>query len=501
MLGPHQQLIHRVVCWGLLGSITIATAQPASPPSTVACASTRERVECAADTSRGVALRRTTSTTACILGKSWGYDPGAIWVKDGCAGEFEIGTAGQAPASTKSEPIETWGAVEPGKGFLIGKTKIGELYLSAYALVRYLNQLPSGQTFIDHLGNTRPVDARHDIWAHRIMVHLKGWMGVPKLRYQLTLWTVNTTDQNALFAVLGYQFHRKFSLYAGLNGIPGSRTLQGSHPWWLAHDRVMADEFFRPYFTHGVWASGEVLPGLWYTGMIGNNLSALGVTAAQLTREFAYGASVWWMPTTHEFGPNGSFDDWEYHEEVATRFGVSGTYSREDRFGSIESAPDNTTIKLADSLNLFDVGSLAPGVTVQEGRYRLLSADAGLKYRGIFVGAHYFHRWLDDFVADGALPVDSIVDKGFYLQAAFYPVKKQLELYGATSWVFGDDSAGFKTQHEFLGGANWFFASTRDVRLNAQLIRINRSPVSSSFGFYTGGQKGMTASVAASILF
>ena len=29
-----------------------------------------------------------------------------------------------------------------------------------------------------------------------------------------------TTDQNALFGILGYQFHRKFSLYAGLNGTP-----------------------------------------------------------------------------------------------------------------------------------------------------------------------------------------------------------------------------------------------------------------------------------------
>jgi hypothetical protein len=400
------------------------------------------------------------------------------------------------------EPIESWGAVEPGKGFLIGRTSLGELSISAYALVRYLNQLPSGQTFTDHLGRSRSVDARHDIFAHRIMIHLKGWLGVPKLRYQITLWTVNTTDQNALFAVLGYQFHRKFSLYAGLNALPGTRTLVGSHPYWLGHDRVMADEFFRPYFTHGAWASGEVVPGLWYSAMAGNNLSALGITSAQLTRSWAYAATMWWMPTTREFGPNGGFDDWEHHDEVATRFGVSASYSREDRFGEgPTNAPENTTIRLADSLNVFELGALAPDVTVQEVRYRLLTADAGLKYRGIFVGAHYFHRWLDDFEADGPIAVDSIVDRGFYLQAAFYPVKQKLELYGATSWVFGDSSAGFDTHHEFLGGANWFLAPTRDIRVNAQLIRVNRSPVSSSFGYYIGGQKGMTASLAASINF
>jgi len=40
-----------------------------------------------------------------------------------------------------------------------------------------------------------------------------------------------------------------------------------------------------------------------------------------------------------------------------------------------------------------------------------------------------------------------------------------------------------------------------DVRINAQLLRVNRSPVSSSFGYYMGGQRGMTATLAASFNF
>jgi hypothetical protein len=39
----------------------------------------------------------------------------------------------------------------------------------------------------------------------------------------------------------------------------------------------MADEFFRPYFTNGVWAQGEVAQGLWYNAMLGNNSSSLGI--------------------------------------------------------------------------------------------------------------------------------------------------------------------------------------------------------------------------------
>ena len=93
------------------------------------------------------------------------------------------------------------------------------------------------------------------------MVFFKGWLGDPKLIYAITFWTVLDTDQNAIFGNIGYQFSRKFSLYAGLNGNPGTRSLQGSHPFWLGHDRVMADEFFRPFFGAGVWAQGEVVPG------------------------------------------------------------------------------------------------------------------------------------------------------------------------------------------------------------------------------------------------
>jgi hypothetical protein len=410
--------------------------------------------------------------------------------------------AGSGCGSGDHKEIEQWGAVLPGKGFLVGKTSLGELSISAYALIRYLNQLPANQTFVDHLGREHDIDARNDVYAHRIMVHLKGWIALPELVYQITLWTVNTTDQKALFAVLGYQFHKAFSLYGGLNGLPGSRTLLGNHPWWLAYDRVMADEFFRPFFTNGVWASGEVLPGLWYTAMIGNNLSALGITAAQLTRTLAYSGTVWWMPTTHEFGPNGAFDDWEWHDELATRFGICATQSREDRFSDVATnAPDNTTIRLADSLNLFDEGSLADGVTVQEARYRMVEADAGFKLKGLFLQGAYFQRWLGDFQTDGAIPVGEIVDKGFYVQAAGYPIKHKLELYAATSWVFGDTSAGFHTSHEYLGGANWFYAHSRDFRINAQLIWVDRSPVSSSFGYYVGGEKGPIISVGTSILF
>jgi hypothetical protein len=326
-------------------------------------------------------------------------------------------------------------------------------------------------------------------------------MGVPKLVYTIAFWTVTDTDQDAIFGNLGYRFDKRFSLYAGINGNPGSRSLQGSHPYWLAPDRVMADEFFRPFFTQGAWANGEVLPGLWYSAMVGNSSSTLGNTSAQLDRNFTTGASVWWMPTTREFGPRGAYGDWEMHEDVATRFGFSVTRSPEERYTDIGSNPGNTALKLADSLNLFSTGSLAPGVTVTNADYRILAFDAGLKYRGFFLQTEFYSRRLDGFVADGPLPVEEIDDWGFYVQGSFYPVPKKLEIYAVTSQILGDKNAGFANSSEYLAGMNFYPTNTRNHRLNLQVIDVNNSPVSSAFGYYVGGQDGTTVSMAFSVFF
>jgi hypothetical protein len=505
--------------------LLIGLAVPATgEPVTVPCSSSPAgRQHCPADTSQGVALTRSTGESPCLLGKTWGYDDQGVWVGDGCGGEFVLGQKAPADKAAQTQPptataavpaaapphdkptlpaVESWGEFEPGDGFLVGRSKAGELSISAYALVRFLDQLPAEQTYTDHLGNEHPVDTRLDVYPHRVMIFFKGWLGSPKFVYNIFLWTVNATDQKNLFASFGYQFSRKFSLYAGINGLPGTRSVQGSHPYWLGHDRVMADEFFRPYFGMGLWVQGEITPGLWYNAMVGNNNSSLGIKATQLDRKPSEGASVWWMPTTNEFGPKGAYGDYEMHEKVATRFGVSTAYSPEERFtDSTTGSTGNTTLRLADSLNVFDKGSLAPGVTVQNVNYRIVSVDAGLKYRGFFIQTELYDRHLNGFKADGPLPVKEIEDKGFYVQAAFFPVPKKLEVYAATSQIYGDKDAGFKNSSEYLVGANWYPFKTRNHRMNLQVIDVNHSPVNSTFGYYTGGQDGTTVSLAFSIFF
>lgn len=391
----------------------------------------------------------------------------------------------------------TAGELTPGKGYEIAHGKQGTVNFSIYALFRYINQEPNSATATDHLGRTRTLDPRRDLQWHRAYLYFNGWAFTPKLMWQVNSWAVLSTGQTALIGSITYRFHKAFNLSGGINGLPSSRSMQGSHPLWLANDRIMAEEYFRAGFSSGIWATGEILPKLHYTAVVTNNLSQLGVNATQLTRDLANGYSLLWMPTTGEFGPRGAYGDWEYHEQLATRFGGGYGRSREDRLNQDYSAvTSNSQVKISDSQNLFEVGALADSVTVQKALWQQLAIDAGLKYHGIFLHVEYFQRLLNEFEANGPLPVKEINENGYMVQAAGFPIKQKLELYAFHSYVNGK----WNICYEYGGGVNFYPFNSRYFRVNGHAMYVKDSPANSVFGFYLGGMTGMTWSLSTSII-
>jgi hypothetical protein len=82
--------------------------------------------------------------------------------------------------------------------------------------------------------------------------------------------------------------------------------------------------------------------------------------------------------------------------------------------------------------------------------------------------------------------------------ASYELISKALQVYGATSWIFDD----FKRKPwDIVAGLNWYPAGTRSLRLNLHTIYVDKSPASSSFGFYIGGQTGTTISQGVDFLF
>jgi len=301
----------------------------------------------------------------------------------------------------------------------------------------------------------------------------------------------------AVGGALFYEFNKHLTFGLGYTALPGTLSMHGSHPYWPTYDRVMADEFFRPFYTQGIFGSGVIVPKLVYRFAVGNNLSLLGIPATELSRDLSASASLTWLPTTGEFGPRGAFGDYENHEKVATRFNLAYTRSREPRFAPLDDAARNTTLRLADSLNVFDPGAFADGVTVTRVTYHMTSAAAGMKYRGFWLQGEGYARRLGNFLADGPLPIRAVRDFGFYAQAAYMVVPKKVELYGSTSYVF----SGYGKPKEFIAGGNYYPWNTRNIRMNLQVINVNRSPVSSTFGFYNAQINGTIVAVGMTVLY
>ena len=142
-------------------------------PVTVACSSKiGETTHCAADTTRGVVLARSSGTSACLLGRTWGYDDRSVWVSDGCVADFLVaGTAaaGPPPETTKKAPRYV-----PNGGFLIVEDELGEVYVRLFSYARYLNQLGLDETYTDAFGNVRTVQRRQDAQLQKFFLPFSG---------------------------------------------------------------------------------------------------------------------------------------------------------------------------------------------------------------------------------------------------------------------------------------------------------------------------------------
>ena len=389
------------------------------------------------------------------------------------------------------------GEFAPGSGFDLIKTERGSLNISVYGLWRYMNQYPVGRSFTDHLGVVRPVSPRNDVNWQRTFAWITGFFYDPKFRYNISLWSLPTTQQTLLFGNLQYRASPAFVVGVGIGPNLTARSVQGSWPYWAATDRQMAEEFFRGGFSSSIWVGGQAVPRLYYTVAITNNISQLGVVQANDTPNLGYSASLRWLPTTGELGPRNGFGDLEGHQRWATQLGLSAATSRESRYAPVNQASPATQIRLSDGVIPFETGALAPGVTVQTLTYDYLSFDAAAKYRGFSFQSEYYFRRLSDFIATGPLPVTSILDHGFMAEAMHMVLPRRLGVYAASGYVFDDFK---RNPWELATGANLYPYGTRAWRINLHLIHVVRSPTGSFFGYYTAGQTGTTISLATDIL-
>jgi len=380
-----------------------------------------------------------------------------------------------------------------GPGIRVAQSDRGTLNIRVYSYVRYLDQLGLDPTFTDSFGTTKPVQARQDMQISKAIVYFMGWFMDPKFRYLFYVWTTNTAQGNGAQVVvagnLTYLFNSHATVGIGINALPGVRSTEGNFPNWLSTDnRLIADSYFMPSYTTGVWSAGDIVDGLRYAVMLGNNLSQLGVDAAQMDNTFdTWSGGISWMPTTHEFGDRNGFGDYDRHEKLATRLAGHYTRSSENKQSQPGTeAIENAQIRISDGNIVFQPGLFGPGINIEDVRYQMMSYDAGLKYHGLSLDGEFYKRWVDNLRGPGTdlLPMDVLTDTGVQGQVSAMVVPKALQLYAGASKIYGQ----YGDPSDYRFGVNWFPWKTRTARWNAEMFHVNRSPVGAlSLAYPVGG--------------
>ena len=280
---------------------------------------------------------------------------------------------------------------------------------------------------------------RQDIQLQKFFSPFSGWFLSPKFRYYLYVWSSNSSQGDPAQVVgagnLSWTFNRFVTVGVGITSLPSVRSTEGQFPYWLGvDDRLIADEFFRGSYTSGVWLKGELQAKVKYQVMFANNLSTLGVSAAQLDNRLdTQSYFVQWLPTTGEFGLWNTFGDYDDHQKVATRIGLHYTHSLEEKQSQpgtegIENTPDPTDRRQRH----LHAQPVWPGHHRQRSRLSHVEPRWRHQVQGPSLEGEYYWRWLRNFTGENTGGIADINDHGYQLQASAMAVPKALQLYFGT---------------------------------------------------------------------
>ncbi|HKP68826.1 MAG TPA: hypothetical protein VJV05_06060 [Pyrinomonadaceae bacterium] len=415
--------------------------------------------------------------------------------------------AADAPVDTADDDENSrWGRYTPNLGFKLVNTEYGDLNLSIYTYVRYLNQLGLDSSYVDAFGNVKTVQNRQDVQIQKLQFKFLGWILNPKLRYFLYAWTSNANQglgaQTVLAGNLNYMINKHLTIGGGIKSLPGTRSVEGNFPFWTNVDsRHIADEFFRPSYTSGIWATGRIVKDLEYQVMLGNNMSTLGVPASRLDKGLnTFASALVWFPTgdfNKGFSGQG-WGDFENHDKFSTRVGFHFTRSDENKESQPSSEQfENTQLRLSDGTVIFTPDIFGKGVVITDARYQMTSFDSAFKYRGYSLEGEYYLRWINNFRGENVEKVPSLFDHGFQLQGTSMFIPKTLQGYVGHSRVFGQ----YGDPWDFRFGVNFFPFKNKVVRWNTEGLYLHKSPVGYTSVAYPVGGRGWVFSSTVELAF
>ena len=361
-----------------------------------------------------------------------------------------------------------------------------ELKTNAWIQFRHHGFARDVESWTDNAGLTRPIRNRNAWDIERARLTFGGYALDQRLTYFLQL----DGDTDGRHTVDFFDYWWAWKLGDRLRVQMGKRKVSASRQWLLGArrtrfvDRPMANDFFRPDRTIGVWLTGRTHDALHYEFMVGNGYQTSNVPNAMTDDKFTFATTIYWDPWG-SFG--GQIVDYDYSCTPLVRFGHSFVYSpvSDDQLG--QPLGESDFLRLTDGTLLGQVGALAPGVTVSNFDIYFYGLDMAAKWRGWSFNTEVFVRWIEDIRGDGALAINDLLQRGFYVEGGRFLIPQKLDVnlrYSQVSGVFDNSS-------EYAGGVNWYPLDTHKMKCSFDVTVLDGSPLNNTTSDILVGDDGM----------
>jgi hypothetical protein len=303
----------------------------------------------------------------------------------------------------------------------------------------------------DNAGVTRAVKNRNAFDIERARLSFKGTAIDPRLSYFYQL--DGDSDGRHTVDFFDYWWAWKFNDRFRIQF--GKRKVTASRQWLLGArrtrfiDRPVANDFFRPDRTLGIFGQGKIGTTGQYEVMVGNGYRTSNLPNNSTDDQFTYAFNQYFDPLG-DYG--GQIVDFDNTCDPLIRFGHSFVYSPITSEALGNPLAETDFIRLTDGTRLNQIGALSPGVTVSGVDVYFYGLDFAAKWQGWSLNSEVFLRWLENIQGDGGLPVDRLMQHGFYVEGGKFLIPGKLDVnfrYSEVGGLLGDRS-------EYVAGFNWY---------------------------------------------
>ncbi len=375
------------------------------------------------------------------------------------------------------------------KGFVIRpfcpeKTPF-ELKVNGWIQFRHHAFARGVDSWTNNAGVTTPVRNRNAFDIERGRLIFSGFAIDKRLTYCLQI--DGDTDGRHGVDFFDYwwawKFSDRFRLQMGKRKVPGSRQWLMTARRTRFVDRPMANDFFRPSRTVGIFGSGRVGDNGHYEVMVGNGYNTTNIPNSSTDSRLTFAVDNYWDPRG-DYGK--SIVDSDSTGDPKIRVGHSFVYSPNAANPNGAPSPESAFLRLTDGTRLTEAGALAPGVTVSDFDIFFYGVDAAVKWRGWSANGEVFMRWIEQLQGNGALPVNNLYQHGFYAEGGRFIIPQKLDVnfrYSQVAGLYGNRS-------EYAGGVNWYPLDTQKMKISFDVTRLDGSPLHNSSSDILVGDNG-----------